>query len=388
MDMPSQTLPPEEFVAQVKDALEHLYDFPYLQQSPLARATSAIAAGQQLRQELLAAIETLNPGPAVPFRAPPARLYRTLVCRYVEGMTVQAIAHDLGISYRQAMRDLRHGEESVAVVLWTQRAAEQNTAQVSSFEAEMARLALTITPTDISLLLERAHHAADAQAQQQGISLHVTSSPPVVVLTDALLAEQALVTLLSRAVGQALSTLYVTLTATENNAILMLRYTPASASETTHPADAALMRILDRLGWNVEQQTGHETDRTIIVHIRPPGPAVLILDDNAGLVRLLERYLADHACRVISAQSGAEGLRLAQETRPSAILLDVMMPGMHGWDVLQRLRHDPRTADIPVIVCSVLPNPELALSLGAALFLPKPISQEDVLNALRRIGVL
>lgn len=389
MNMSPGDLPPSEFVAHIKDALEHLYDFPYLQSHPLARAAPAEIAGQRLRRELLAAIETLNPGPAVPFRAPPARLYRTLVCRYVEGMTLQAIARDLGVSYRQAMRDLRRGEESVAAVLWAQRAAEQDVAQVSSLEAEMARLTLTVTPTDLSSLVERACQAVDAQAERQGVGIRIALPQPIIVPTDPLLAEQALVTLLSRVVGRVVSaTLRGVLATTADGALLILRYTPAPESDAPPLSDTALMRILDRLRWQVEQQDGSGEERTVIVHIRPPGPSVLIVDDNAGLIRLLERYLADHACKVISAQNGEEGLRLARETHPSAILLDVMMPGMHGWDVLQRLRNDPRTSNIPIIVCSVLHNPDLALSLGATLFLPKPISQEDVLNALRQLGVL
>jgi len=63
------------------------------------------------------------------------------------------------------------------------------------------------------------------------------------------------------------------------------------------------------------------------------------------------------------------------------------MPEMSGWEVLQRLRNHPKTAQIPVIICSVLNNPVLAYSLGASLFLPKPINREDVLSALRQLGV-
>jgi CheY-like chemotaxis protein len=65
-----------------------------------------------------------------------------------------------------------------------------------------------------------------------------------------------------------------------------------------------------------------------------------------------------------------------------------MMPGMHGWEFLQRLRNQPATADTPVIVCSVINNPELAYSLGASLFLPKPVNRQDILDALRQLGVV
>jgi len=276
----------------------------------------------------------------------------------------------------------------VAAVLWAQRAAvEQDAARVSSFEVEMARLSLTTSPTDVSALVERARRAVTGQAERRGIRLHTTlPQPGMVVSTDPLLAEQALITLFSHVVGQAQSDVAITLAVQEGGALLKLCYEPESSAGA--PGEAAVERLLDRLGWVVyrEEGTGHRYE--VGVRIRPAGPIVLIVDDNMGLINLLQRYLVNHACRVIGAQSGAEGLRLAQELRPAVILLDVMMPGMHGWDVLQRLHNDPHTADIPVIVCSVLPNPDLALSLGAALFLPKPVRQEDVLNALRQLGIV
>jgi len=61
---------------------------------------------------------------------------------------------------------------------------------------------------------------------------------------------------------------------------------------------------------------------------------------------------------------------------------------MHGWELLQRLHNDPRTTSIPVIICSVIDNPELAQALGASAFLPKPIRQDDILAALCQIGVM
>ena len=112
------------------------------------------------------------------------------------------------------------------------------------------------------------------------------------------------------------------------------------------------------------------------------------LPNNEGLVELLQRYLAGYAFRVIAAASGEEGLRLAQGLTPDAIVLDVMMPGMDGWEFLQRLRGRPQMVTTPVIICSVINDPELAYSLGASLFLPKPVSRDDVLAALREVGIV
>ena len=115
---------------------------------------------------------------------------------------------------------------------------------------------------------------------------------------------------------------------------------------------------------------------------------VLIIDDNEGLVELLERYLSSQMCHVFTAATGQEGLERAQELIPDAIVLDVMMPGMDGWELLQRLRTNPATRAVPIVVCTVFNDPELAYSLGASLFLPKPLSRDALLESLRQIGIL
>lgn len=141
---------PEEFIKQVKDALKHLYDLPRLQRHSLVQVSDPFterpteSPGQQLRRDIIAAIESLSPGADVPFRAPRARLYNVLHLHYVEGMTIREVAHELGISVRQLYRDLRLGEASVATVLWSHRPTrtfqEPEAAQPSSIQAEMARL--------------------------------------------------------------------------------------------------------------------------------------------------------------------------------------------------------------------------------------------------------
>jgi CheY-like chemotaxis protein len=117
-------------------------------------------------------------------------------------------------------------------------------------------------------------------------------------------------------------------------------------------------------------------------------PPVLIIDDNHGLVELIERYLTGQPCRVVAAHSGPEGLRIAEEATPAAIILDIMMPQVDGWQVLEELRRRPRTARTPIIICSVFNNPALALSLGATRCLLKPVRRDDMLRALAEVGVI
>src|SRR4030095_2585036 len=94
----------ESFVEKIKQVLEHLYDFAFLQQHPLARIYdsegdhSARSAGHKLRYELINAIESLKPNSDADFRAPNARLYNILHLYYVENLTIQEVAGELGLS--------------------------------------------------------------------------------------------------------------------------------------------------------------------------------------------------------------------------------------------------------------------------------------------------
>jgi CheY-like chemotaxis protein len=113
---------------------------------------------------------------------------------------------------------------------------------------------------------------------------------------------------------------------------------------------------------------------------------LLVVEDNEAVIQAFRRYLTGYNYQVIGTTTGAEALRLAGEMTPSAITLDVMIPDQDGWEILQALKHNPATRAIPVIICSVLEDPELAHSLGAAAYLRKPVAQADLLATLDRIG--
>ncbi len=389
---------PESFVEQVKLALEHLYDFPYLQRHPLAQSVHSgqekpgEMAGHRLRRELMAAIETLNPGSEAQFRSPQARLYNVLHLHYVEGYTIQETARELGLSLRQAYRDLRSGEVSVAAVLWAHRPApsEPQPLTTNSVQAELAHLTTQPRPTDMCLLMERAQKAVERLAQQREVVFRVKMPTEALVISvDETIARQVVTSVLSRVVQQARpGVAHLKLFGDGDLAVLALRYVLDTEAISDTVVDAAVARLMDRLGWVLGQDDQKDGSRSVALYMMARGFTILVIDDNEGLVQLVERYLTGQACRVLAASNGLEGIELAQELAPDAIVLDVMMPGMDGWEVLQTLRSHPRTAAIPVVICSVFNDPELAYSLGASFFLPKPVSRDAILSVLRRLRVM
>lgn len=112
--------------------------------------------------------------------------------------------------------------------------------------------------------------------------------------------------------------------------------------------------------------------------------AVLVIDDDPAAQDLMRRFLQREGFQPVSATSGQQALELVKELRPIAITLDVMMPGMDGWAVLTALKSDPVTAEIPVIVVSIVDDKNLGFSLGAAEYLTKPIDRERFSRVLDR----
>jgi signal transduction histidine kinase/DNA-binding response OmpR family regulator len=112
---------------------------------------------------------------------------------------------------------------------------------------------------------------------------------------------------------------------------------------------------------------------------------VLIIDDDEAVLDLCQRFLAKEGFAVVMAQRGEEGIALAKKLHPTAIVLDIMMPHMDGWEVLSVLKGDPVTADIPVIMMSMLDEREIGFALGATDFIMKPIDRKRLSGLLKKL---
>ncbi len=118
---------------------------------------------------------------------------------------------------------------------------------------------------------------------------------------------------------------------------------------------------------------------------RPGEPGtVLVIDDDPNALDLLGRTLQSTGHRVVTASDGQEALRLARTLQPVAITLDVVMPGMDGWEVLRELKLDPETRDIPVVMVTMTDDRETGYALGATEFLTKPIERDRLVQLLER----
>jgi CheY-like chemotaxis protein len=383
-DSPIQELP-DEFIEDVKTALEKLYDFPSLQRHPLIQRLpqSNESPVPHLRRLLTEAIESLKPQSNVSLRSSAGRIYHLLHLHYVGGMALPETAQELGLSLRQIYRDLRRGQENVSTILWYQLEQDEQPNKLSSIEAEMARLEGELSPVNLHQLLETAVKAVQKLAERIGTAIDLElGTEPLVLSSNAAIAQQVIINLISQSLQQ-LQPRRLSISI-EGDSQIRLLAEGISAKEIS--LDPVISQLLSQLHWARQEQ--HKADAWMqIIRLRRDGANLLLIDDNEGLTDLLSRYLAAPTYRCVVANRGEDGLRLAQELLPDAILMDLMMPGMDGWELLQRLRTIPETRKIPVIICSVINDPELAYSLGASAFVSKPVEKEKLLEVLRELEI-
>ena len=113
---------------------------------------------------------------------------------------------------------------------------------------------------------------------------------------------------------------------------------------------------------------------------------ILAIDDELQIIKLYQRFLSQLGYQVVPLTDPKQAVKEAKRIKPFAITLDIMMPEKDGWHVLQDLKNDLGTKDIPVIICSILEEEEKGVNLGAADYLVKPFLQDDLIHAINRLN--
>jgi len=396
---------PEEFINLVRDALAHLYDFAHLECHPLSQCLppAEVGTGRALRNLLLDTIDRLQPDSSVPASDRAWRPYNILLRRYVDGFEIDAIITDMHISLRQYHRDHRKGLRAVGELVWYHRARGEQDPEILKAGApmvlpseeqmlnEVARLGVERRQLDLSGIVTSVVESARRLAQERDIAI-ITHAPdePVIVSADLALARQASLSTVSALIGAHPQRLEIGWRSSGDLGIVDIRPSPPLRNDGSATA-LEMARRLEGILPLIEAQharleVSREGDALVGVQLLFPkaeGALVYVVDDDALLLQLFERYLASEGYRFRGYRSADKALAAARRERPSAMILDVMMRGIDGWQLLQTLHADPDLAQVPVIVCSVLDEVDLAMSLGAQGYIKKPASQQQVLTAVR-----
>jgi CheY-like chemotaxis protein len=412
MEPPGMVAPNDEFKSLVKDALSHLYDIGYLQNHPLleqvAIETGNVAAGGKARalfQALYDSIEELNPGSEHNRPAKPVRFYQILRKRYVEGIKAQDVALQLALSERQLFRELEHAIDSLCEVLWARYSSNPIEDISGPAETSVASEALLITQYEseqwvnlievLEGLIVDLKPALDRRGSRLIIRPQLIDRLPsqrIPVFTNRTLLRQLLMTLIA-AISAQYPGLPCEIDYQEDAAssAILLNYPGDPSPEqlqatiTSLQEDRTVNELLEVLNAHLYYEGSAEGLR-VELQLRSSRQTILIVEDNAETVRLFRRYLSLKAYRIFDAPTLNQALVFQREMNIPVhlILMDVMMPDQDGWEGLQKIKIHPELKDVPVVICSVLNQPEIAAALGASGYLRKPFSQDELIGVVEK----
>lgn len=218
-----------------------------------------------------------------------------------------------------------------------------------------------------------------------GVSLRLELSDHLPSLPcDRVALRHALLPLLIQAIDAALGAeIVVTALCQEQRVNISIRGLPLRFPEASQAAVAESQPFVNALSGTLAFVTTPRDSCAMTLSLPASDRSMLLVVDNhLDFTQLVTRYLAGDEWDVVSAVDVDRAFSIAQARHPRAVLLDVVIPGRDGWDLLSQLKASHSTRDIPVVICSILAEPEVALTLGAAAYLRKPIDRERLVHTL------
>jgi len=396
----------EEFISWLREALIHLYDTQYLRQSPLLEilgTQGAVEPASALRERLLKAVADLKPAPTVPTSSRDWRLYDALFHPYVQQLNQRLVADQLALSVRQLRREQRTALEILADRLW-KPASDVPSAQHkpvlinndngSTFHREFDWLKdlPPAQPTDLAAALAETLTLIQPLATQNHTRIVTTGWEELPYLSVHPVAlNQILLNVLTVAIARAVEGVVTVAARVLSWDIEIIVQPPGGGASTAllTADEAASIAIAEHLahlcnGTLARSNVGAD-EGSFAVRVTLPllnQVAVLAIDDNADTLQLLERYTVGTRYRFVGTSTPEEAFALAEAHQPHLIILDVMMPQIDGLKMIGMLRQHPCTQSVPIIVCTILPQEKLVLSLGADGFLRKPFTRQTLLDTL------
>ncbi len=343
------------------------------------------------------AVEMLRPPEGTPSGDAAWRPYRILEGRHIAGMSRQEMEADLALSKSQFYREYDRALESLCSVLcdrW-QLSLDDGQAIVPTTPTAPAGalgeigqlvedepldvLSLTAVLGGAVALLSHAAHARGVEMWIDPVDdpCWVTSRPGIL--------RQGLLTSLWSLV-QSLSEGGVRIAVHHDDRRVIVDAEARSAAAVAAPDDLETAQaLLAAAGGSVEPRPwARPHGLRLAFAAARDRRQVLLVDNNHELADLFERHLEGQQWSLTHAASVAEATALCRQHAFDCILLDVLMPGEDGWHLMSWLKQASDTSAIPVVICSVLDQPDLAISLGATGYLRKPVTQEQLRAALQR----
>jgi CheY-like chemotaxis protein len=389
----------DQLVDWVHEAFGHLYDSHELQECALARhmvdrIADPLLRSQEVRRLLLDAIHSIRPESGVPAQSSDWRSYRIMELRYIKGLNPAEAMAQLAVSKSQFFREQSRALRQVAQVFWERSRAKQpsgepgaNRSDLAHDEAERLLQSAHWDQVDLGRLVGELGPLVEPLASVKRVVIQYAGLEGIILpRADRVMLRQAVLNIVTYALDRAEQGSLAIRGIREQTLLgltITARGTQEEVSQRTGVGLEVVRRLIGEMGGEVavEDRTPREWEARLSWRAVPPR-VLLVVDDNQGFADLFRRFLAVHHWEVVGAADGEAARAEILRRRPTVILLDVMMPREDGWEFLMGIKAREDFRDIPVIVCSVLSEPQLAATLGAYAYLTKPVTQQALLAVL------
>ncbi len=397
----------EEFNHLVREALFNLFDITTLENSPLNALFIKPVEYSGSRADFLyklitKTIDSLRPDETSPITDVAWRPFLILSGRYIERISIQDLCGRLSLSERQIRREHARALKALSTRLWDSanpdqafETSEEGLEERRALETNNHEFSIHIEPLNISEVLDGVIQIFNRIAIADNTPIRIEIQPDLArALADRILLRQIFFRFLRFGLDlQIAGAIRITAAQDDRNISLKFEYPIQQLSqevieEETEDFDEinTWLKRINASFDGVETLTGKVILPLTLQRARIP--VIMVVDDQDTALRMYQRYLSQSRIKVIGINRSEEVQKAIRQYHPDVILLDVMMPTIDGWDVLLALKTSDDTRSIPVIVCSVWDEPNMAHSLGAADFLKKPISQSDLLHVLAALNIL
>ena len=391
----------------LRDGLAHLYDPGFQPSEKLCELFGCEGADTAMiaQTKIVQGIEALKPGEDVPPASRTARLYEILHSRFVLRLTLEETAMRLHMSLSSTWREQRSAIHFLTSEFWRQQQAslherEPQTAnplppqngsqkQESEWHSQTKRELAALQShapdvvSNVGKLLQQVCELENPLAAKRDVRLEIGQIKPDL---EAALHPSILRQILITAIGEFLKHMSggkISLFARLEDGGILVTLAASITSGEIHFKETLLSNL--PLPEDASAEI-HQDGRSVFVWVRLPPVIdrlnVLVLDDNLDMIHFYQRSTEGTNYRIVAFEWGEGLIEAIQRVKPDLIILDVMLPTSDGWELLMQIHADRGARHIPVIVCSVVKGEELALSLGAALYLSKPVPPQDFIKAL------
>jgi CheY-like chemotaxis protein len=148
---------------------------------------------------------------------------------------------------------------------------------------------------------------------------------------------------------------------------------------------ATIEDLVAELGADIKIRSILEQCSMELIFARTQKIKVLAIDDNPEIIKLYHRFTANTRYQIVHLPSGDNLVEMLELHQPNVLVMDILLPGYDGWDLLIKLNDLQLVQRFPVVICSVMGNEHVARSLGASYYLPKPVEQKSFLNTLNQV---